>query len=170
MPRFDQTNAECSIFTFKEGLLSSVAHDLRIAVTRFELALDGGSLTARFDATSLRVDTPMKDGAPNPSALGAADKEKIAAQIRDDVLHSSRFPEAVFRSTSLTAQGDGGYEVAGELTLHGVTKEVRVRSHLVSGRQEVELRLHQPDFGITPYRAMLGTLKIQPDVVVRLRV
>lgn len=170
MPKLDQSSAECAVFTFKEGLLSSVAHDLRIAVTRFELELEGARLTARFDTTSLRVDTPMKDGAPNPSALGAADKEKIAAQIRDDVLHSSKFPEALFRSTSVTVCGDGGYEVAGELTLHGVTKPLRARSQLVSGRQEVELRLHQPDFGITPYRAMLGTLKIQPDVVVRLRV
>jgi len=28
-------------------------------------------------------------------------------------------------------------------------------------------RLHQPDFGIRPYSAMLGTLRVDADVVVR---
>ena len=36
--------------------------------------------------------------------------------------------------------------------------------------QQVELKLNQPDFGITPYRAMLGTLKIQPEVTIRITV
>ena len=56
----------------------------------------------------------------------------------------------------------------GELTLHGVTKPLAARTRLVDGRQQLELTLHQPDYGITPYRAMLGTLKIKPDVTVRI--
>jgi len=30
MPRYDQTQAECLVFTFKEGLLSKIAHDLKV--------------------------------------------------------------------------------------------------------------------------------------------
>lgn len=172
MPSYDATNAECSVLTFKEGLLSPVAHDLRLRVTRFSLEVDAAAsaIVARFDTSSLLVDCPMKDGAENPSALSASDKQKIATQIREDVLHFSRYPEAVFRSSAVTARADGGYDVEGELTLHGVTKRLAARTRLVAGRQQLELRLHQPDFGITPYRAMLGTLKIQADVVVSVTV
>src|SRR5687767_8832873 len=111
MTTFDQNNAECFVFTFKDGLLSPIAHDLRIKVTRFSVQLDeaSGTLSATFDTGSLRVDTPMKDGNENPSALSDGDKEKIAGQIRDDVLHSSKYPEARFQSRTLQKQADGGY-------------------------------------------------------------
>ncbi len=170
MPRFDSGNARCDVFTFKEGLLSPVAHDLRLRVGSFSIEVDeaAGSVIATFDTSSLSVDTPMKDGAENPSALSDADKLKIASQIREEVLHTQRFPEATFRSASLTKRADGGYDVSGELTLHGRTRPLQARTQLVSGRQQLEVELHQPDFGITPFKAMLGTLKIRAGVVVRL--
>jgi hypothetical protein len=172
MPSYDTTSAECFVFTFKEGLLSPVAHDLRLRITRFSIEVDAafGAVVASFDTNSLVVDCPMEDGAENPNALSASDKQKIAGQIRDDVLHGSKHPEAVFRSSSVTARSDGGYDLEGELTLHGVTKSLRAHTRVVAGRQQLELSLHQPDFGITPYRAMLGTLKIQADVTVRVTV
>jgi polyisoprenoid-binding protein YceI len=172
MPNYDAKTSDCFVFTFKEGLLSPVAHDLRLRLTNFSLDVDaaGTAVVASFDTSSLRVDTPMKDGAENPTALSAADKEKIAGQIRDDVLHSAKHPEAKFRSSSVSARGDGGYDLQGELTLHGVSKRIDAQTRLVAGRQQLELTLHQPDFGITPYRAMLGTLKIRADVIVRITV
>lgn len=172
MPSYDARTADCFVFTFKEGLLSPVAHDLRLQVTRFTLEVDAAnsSVLASFDTSSLRVDMPMKDGAENPSALSAADKDKIAGQIREDVLHSAQHPRAEFRSRALAARADGGFDIQGELTLHGVTRPLVAQTRSVAGRQQLELTLHQPDFQITPYRAMLGTLKIRADVVVRLTV
>jgi polyisoprenoid-binding protein YceI len=170
MPIYDAKNSQCFVFTFKEGLLSPMAHDLRIAVGTFSIDVDEaqGSVVASFDTSSLRVDTPMKDGAENPSALSASDKEKIAGQIREDVLHSSKFPAATFRSTKVAKRPDGGFDLAGDLTLHGTTKPIQARTEVVNGRQQLDLTLNQPDFGITPYKAMLGTLKIQPDVKIRI--
>jgi polyisoprenoid-binding protein YceI len=172
MATYDQNNAECFVFTFKEGLLSPIAHDLRIRITRFSIQVDDlkSSVVASFDTSSLVLDTPMKDGVENPSALSAADKEKIAGQIREDVLHSAQHGDAKFRSTAITARDDGGYDVSGELALHGVTRPLAAQTRLVAGRQQVELKLNQPDFGITPYRAMLGTLKIQAEVTIRITV
>lgn len=170
MPRYDSHNAECFVFTFKEGLLSPVAHDLRLRVGRFAIDVDETTqnVTASFDTNSLSVDTPMKDGAENPSALSAADSQKIAGQIREDVLHSARYPEVVFRGRIAAPRNDGGYDLQGELTLHGVTRPLVAHTRAVAGRQQLELTLHQPDFGVTPYRAMLGTLKIRADVTIRI--
>lgn len=169
MSTYTQDNAQCFVFTFKEGLLSPIAHDLRVQITRFSIQVDeaGAAVVATFDTSSLRVDTPMKDGKENPSALSDADKDKIAAQIRNDVLHSSKFPEARFQSRSVQKRADGGYDLEGDLTLHGTTKAISAKTELSAGRQQLDFTLHQPDFGITPYRAMMGTLKIQADVKLR---
>jgi len=169
MPVYDASVATCHIFTFKEGLLSPVAHDLRLTVARFSIEVDEArsQVSASVDTTSLSVDVPMKDGAENAGALSEADKQKIASQIREDVLHSGKHPTATFRSQSVSPRPDGGYDIAGELTLHGVKKRVELVTRLEAGRQHLDFSIHQPDFGITPFRAMLGTLKIQADVKVR---
>jgi hypothetical protein len=41
----------------------------------------------------------------------------------------------------------------------------KVGSHFVA-----QVVLHQPDFGIKPYSAMLGALRIRPDVRIELSV
>ena len=65
--RFEPPAAQCLIYTFKEGLLSVIAHDLEIRVTRWSVDIDAGPtpLSARFDATSLRVTTAMAGGRPH---------------------------------------------------------------------------------------------------------
>ena len=50
------------VFTFKAGLLSRVAHDLRLRVERFGITREGDSIRARFEANSLRVDGVMEGG------------------------------------------------------------------------------------------------------------
>lgn len=170
MPQYDQTQAECLVFTFKEGLLSKVAHDLKIKVTSFVVQLEGGAVRAEFDTRSLRVVNAMKDGHENPSALSEGDKAKIAEQIADEVLHASEHPKALFVSRSMTRRPDGGYSITGDLTLHGVSKPLQVETRLADGAQQATVELHQPDYGVTPFKAMMGTLKVKPGVIVQLRV
>ncbi|MBK7864043.1 MAG: YceI family protein [Archangiaceae bacterium] len=55
-------------------------------------------------------------------------------------------------------------EIAGRLTLHGVTKDIR----LSRKGNVVEYALDQRDFGIKQYSAMLGTLKVKPVVKVQI--
>lgn len=170
MPKYDESQAECLVFTFKEGLLSKVAHDLKIRVTRFSADVTPGSVRAEFDLRSLRVVEAMKDGSENPGALSDADKAKIAEQISNEVLHAAQHPTAVFNSRSVTPRADGGYDVEGELALHGVTQSIRAETRSEGGRQVATIELHQPTYGITPFKAMMGTLKVKADVIVRFSV
>jgi len=170
MPRYDQTQAECLVFTFKEGLLSKIAHDLKVSVTRFSIDLSPSSVRAEFDASSLRVVTAMKDGKENPDALSDGDKAKIGDQIAKEVLHADQHPSVVFTSRSVTPRADGGYNIVGELSLHGVTQPLQAETQVEANRQVVSLELHQPDYGITPFKAMMGTLKVKAEVIVRLSV
>jgi hypothetical protein len=172
MPQYDEKNAEVLVFTFKDGLLSKVAHDLKLNVSRFRVDVDpsGPSITASFDPRSLRVITSVQDGQEDPAALSDADKAKIAAQIQKEVLEAEQHEEIRFASRSVLRRPDGGYDVAGDLTLHGTTRAITAETRLVGGKQVAELTLNQPEYGITPFRAMMGTLKVKPDVRVRVSV
>ena len=168
MPHFDASTAECLVFTYKEGLLSAVAHDLQIRVERFDLDIDEGglSVSARFDAASLRVVGAVRDGTVQPDVLGEADKQKIQHNIQNDVLDTSAFPDIRYAASSVTPEGEG-FRIDGELTLHGKTRPLSIVAREKGDRIVAEAELHQPAFGIKPYSAMLGTLKIKPNVTVR---
>lgn len=168
MARHDPSSAECIVLTFKEGLLSAIAHDLQIRVRRFEIDVDDTThaITARFEAGSLSVVTAMHDGEPRPETLSDADKRKIEQNIATDVLDVRSHPDILFRSSEVSPEGEG-YRVRGDLTLHGRTRPIGFLVEKRDDRLVTEIRIHQPDFGIKPYSAMLGTLKVKPDVIVR---
>lgn len=172
MARYTQNDAEALVFTFKDGLLSKVAHDLKVSVTRFSVDFDPASskIGAEFDASSLRVIAAVQDGADNPKALSDSDKEKIAAQIQKEVLETDRHPSVRFTSTQVTRRPDGGYSITGDLTLHGTTRPISTETRLEGGRQVAEVELNQPDYGVVPFKAMMGTLKVKPAVRVRISV
>jgi polyisoprenoid-binding protein YceI len=165
---FDPTSATCLVLTYKEGLLSAVAHDLQIRITRFEIEVDDRThaVHARLEAGSLRVLGAVVDGTLREGTLSDSDKQKIEQNIREDVLDARAHPDVRFVSTSVTTEGDG-YMIQGDLILHGRTRMLTVPVKRRGDELVAEVRLHQPDFGIKPYSAMLGTLKIKPDVTVR---
>lgn len=161
MARYDASTAEILVFTFKDGLLSAVAHDLKLKATRFTLTHAEGSAQLDLDASSLRVVTAMKIGVESPGTLPAMATGEIEKNIQTDVLNSKRFPSIQFVSTSVSDR-----EVVGQLTLHGHTHEVRGPRN----GKTVEFKVDQRQFGIKPYTAMLGTLKVKPEVVVRVTI
>ena len=169
MPTYDQTRAECLVYAFKEGLLAAVGHDVKLRVGKFSVESDGATLKGTFDPASVATVTAMRQGSENPGALSDKDKRTIDGYLRDDILHPRRFPKIEFRSTEIEAEDDG-WNVEGDLTLHGRTRKVKGRVERRGDRLVGRVRVHQPDFGIEPFRAMLGTLKIQPTVEVELSV
>ena len=109
----------------------------------------------------------MKDGQEDWEALSRSDREKIESSMRDDVLHVRRHPEIRFRSTEIIDRGEDAFAIRGELTLHGTARPIHAEARRVDRGWQTEVTLHQPDFGITPYKAAFGALKVQPDVRVR---
>ena len=167
MARFDQGSAECLVFTSKEGLLSPIAHDLKIRASRFSIDADEDAPSVRMEieAGSLEVVSAMRGGREHP-ALSDQDKREIEENIRDEVLHAKRHAVIRFESTKASRRGDG-FDIEGDLTLHGVTRRVRTEARAEGDLLVAELRIHQPDFGIKPYKAALGTLRVSAEVKVR---
>lgn len=157
------------MLTFREGLLSPLAHDLVLRVTAFEIAVDpaGPRIEASFDAASLRVAQALRDGRVlPPGALSASDVRKIEANIADEVLRAQKFPVVHFSSTSVAPRGDG-YDVVGSLTLAGVAGEVAFPVRRDGERLRMQADIDQPRFGIRPYAGAFGTIRVKRAVAVR---
>ncbi|MFO0794510.1 MAG: YceI family protein [Candidatus Brocadiaceae bacterium] len=157
------------VYTFKEGFLSAVAHDLLIDVTNFTVKLTvpvSGSpfVEAEVQSNSLKVICAMKDGQHLPEALKDKDKADIEDAIVKDVLHPAKYPLILFLSKNIQAVGDV-YYAKGELTLHGVTRPVEFDFRITNGADlKGRVVLPQKDYGIKPYKALLGTLKVKNEV------
>jgi polyisoprenoid-binding protein YceI len=152
-----QGTAACRVYTFKEGLLSAVAHDLELVVGRFSLSWDepASRVEARFDAGSLRVQLPQ--------SLSAADRAQIESTLKEEILQAHRHPEIQFTGSQVRKEA-GGYRVEGTLQLRGVRQPLGAWVRERNGRLECEVELDQRQFGIAPYRAALGTLRVKPRV------
>jgi len=171
MAKLDASQVQCQVLTYKEGLLSAVAHDLKLDVKKLSIDFDPDSkkIDATFDPTSLSVRCAMKDGEERLDTLSARDKRDIEDNIAKDVLVTKKHREIRFRSTSVSETG-GVYRVSGTLQIKGQTRDVTFDLRNSGDSLEAKIRLHQPDYGVKPFSAMLGALKIKPniDVLVKL--
>lgn len=171
MLHFDATNAELTVHTTREGVLSPVGHDLELAASTLSLDVDEttGTVELRVDPHAIRVRGAVIDGALDTARLSTGDVQKIEGHLRDDVLEVARHPEIRFSGRVAKTTESGGHVVEGTLTLHGRSRPVTLRTERAGEYESGELALEQPDFGITPFRAMLGALRVRARVVIRVR-
>jgi polyisoprenoid-binding protein YceI len=99
-------------------VLFSIAH---LGLTDYYGRFDRLSGTLNFDgnepeksATSITIDTTSVD---TPSS-------RLNDMLKDGVFAASQFPGATFKSTSITRTGPDTGQIAGNLTIKGVTKPV----------------------------------------------
>lgn len=171
MARYDAYNSECLVFSYKDGLLARLAHDLKLQVERFSIEVDDESrqVKATFDPSSIQVVCAQVDGRDDPSTLGKGDKKKIHDNVVKDVLNVRKHPDIRFESTNVVSRGEG-FAIEGALQMHGKSRSIQASIRPSGNRWVTEVRVHQPDFGIKPYTAALGALKVKPDVLVRVSV
>lgn len=170
--RFTTPEVEITIRTFREGLLSSVGHDLELRLTRATAQRTAqGGLVATADTASIELVGALgADGQVDPKALSPRDRRKIEQSTVKDVLAAKKHPQALFRAPELRRTDDGGVEARGELTLHGRTRPLVLRAAPRGDRLVARLTLRQPDFGIKPFSAMLGALKVRAEVEIEISV
>lgn len=149
------------VYTFKEGLLSKLAHDLRLTLLRFSIRVRGNEVSGRFDLGSLRVDGVMKNGKLERGDLSPTDREKIQETAKD-VLHAREHPEARLLARITTSSAP--FVLDGQLTLRGETRPIKVTLERSENGLEGSVTIVPSQWGIKPYRALGGTLKVQDRV------
>ncbi len=163
-------SGECEVYTTREGALAAVGHDLVLELPGFEVEYDAasGALTASLDPKKLRVRGAMLAGREDRQSPDPKDRRTIERHVADDILEIRRHPSIRFEGKAVLAGAD--WEVTGKLTLHGTTRPLSFTAHPKGTRLEAELVLSQLDFGIKPFRAFLGALRVTPAVRLRLSV
>lgn len=158
------TTGTINVFTFKDGLLSAVAHDLRLTLDRFELEVDpeAGTVTGRFWPASARVEGAMKNGQLDAGGLSERERREIHDNLTDKILKTDRNPEVRFQGR-LAVDAPVG-RVDGTLTLAGRDAPVTVTLRREGGRYRGEAELAPSRWGIPPFKALMGAIKLQDRV------
>lgn len=148
--------------TGRTGTVARAGHDLLIEVRAWTATLDleAPRLTLDADATSLHV----LEGTGGMMALGDDDLADIRQTIDDAVLERS---DVRFRSTDVQ-RTDGGLAVRGDLTLVGTTRPITFELALDGGRVTGTAVVKQTEWGIKPYSAFFGALKVADEVRVEI--
>jgi predicted outer membrane repeat protein len=146
--------------TGRSGAAAAAGHDLDLEVTSWEATLEGGdapSVTLTADATSLTVVA----GKGGMKALTEDDKGDIKKSIDKDVLKSKAI---TFTSTSVEDNG-GALAVKGDLEIAGKSAPAEFTLTVGDdGSVSGSTTLSQKSFGIKPYSALFGALKVNDDV------
>ena len=85
------------------------------------------------------------------------------------MLEEPRLNNNEFRSSRVVRDGERA-RIEGTLTLRGVIRPLAVDAVADAAAWRAEVRLDQRDFGIKPFTAMLGALRVRADVRVAIRV
>ena len=166
MGTFTPPSSEIFVYTYREGVLAAVAHDLRLRFSTFSIQEDDHEhvIVATIEATSLKVVCARQNGQDAPQVLTDSNKHDIEKNIQTSVLRGAKHPTI---SVSLTVRELGACLASVELC--GVRRDIPVQLALDGTTRVARARLHQPDFGVKPYSAMLGALRVKPDVDIEVR-
>jgi polyisoprenoid-binding protein YceI len=152
-----------AVRTSRKGRVAKAGHDLLIHVTKWRgtLALgDEPAVTLEADATSLKV----REGTGGMMALDDGDLANIEQTIDDEVLQRQ---DISFRSTRAEEIADG-LSVTGDLTLRGTTRPIAFDLSVAEGRVRGEAVVKQTEWGMKPYTALFGALKVADEVRVEI--
>jgi YceI-like domain len=162
------SDGRLEVRTFREGVAQKVGHDLIIDVTGWsatvEVGADGAlaSIGLEADAGSLQV----REGHNGLKPLSDKDRADIRKSIDEKVLLKQPI---TFRSSAV--QNVGGVTVLGELTIVGTERPASFELQVGDdGHVTGSLPVTQSEFGIKPYKAFMGALKVRDQVDIALSV
>jgi len=158
---FGPENARLTVRTARSGAAAKAGHDLLIEVTRWSGTLDPDAdpaVTLSADPRSLRV----IEGTGGMQALDDESRAGIEQTIDDEVLKGAAIE---FRSTRF--DGLPG-RVEGELELGGARRPIGFElAPGEDGGVTGTAVVRQSDWGMKPYSALFGTLKVADEVEVQ---
>ena len=165
-------NGRLLVRTHREGLGARAGHDLVIEATRWtgQVRIDAtapprGRVDVRVDARGLEV----REGHGGARPLTDSDRLEIKGNIEGKVLHVDRAAELSFTAERVAVE-DQHARLTGDLTIGGQTRPADLDVDLEPAADGLHARgavqVRQTDFGIKPYSALLGMLRVADDVEV----
>ena len=172
----DSGSSQVRVHVGKAGIVSFAGHEHAVVAP-----ISSGTIVADSeDPTRSRVELAFETTALKVSAEGesAGDAPKVQeAMVGPKVLDAAQFPMVTFRSTRVVVRQStaGAYEleVAGELSLHGITRTLVVPVRVEAGEGRLvatgRIQLGQRDYGI--HAVGVGNLvKVKNELEIEFRI
>ena len=160
-----------SVRVFREpgALLARMAHDLELAVKQLSVReAENHQLVVDFDPASLTVTGALADGVVDPSRLDASQRAEIERNVRTQVLKTEQFSRARFEGEFDPTRTP--VPVRGTLELLGKRQPIAFELSREAEWFVGTVTLTPSRWGIPPYRALLGALKLRDTALVRVEV
>jgi len=165
--RLDANRSRFMLRAFAGGLLWFKGHDHFIAVRDFagEVRLTPQAISP----ASLEMTIRSNSLEETRDVFTEQQKQIINRELREIVLETEKYPSITFKSTNVTGKllRDGSFEgkIEGELTMHGVTRRIRIptRVNLVGNdlRAQGEFTVDRSDFNVKATSAFHGTVRVR---------
>lgn len=156
-----------SITVRRAGALASLGHDHVVASRQLQgyVAPRLGRADLYVPLDSLLVDEPaLRAGAGLDTRPSAADIEGTRTNMLSKVLQTQLHPFARVQVRT-TPDAHGEVVLVVELTVHGVTRGLRVPARIGKERGAIRisgaLSIDQSDFGITPFSILGGAIQVR---------
>jgi len=154
------------VLTYREGVAARVGHDLIIEVAEWEAQLtlaEDGAPTA-VELTAAPASLAVREGLRGVKPLTDGDRADIRRTIDDKVLEGKPI---AFHTTAIEPGAGGAVTVRGDLTLAGATRPASFSLRVgEDGRVEGRAKVRQSEWGIKPYRGLMGALRVRDEVEV----
>lgn len=151
--------------TTRSGLGRRAGHDLTIEATRWSgtARVEPEDLSACSVAVEIEVaGLEVREGTGGVLPLGDSDRLDIVKSLRK-ILQADRYPVITFRSTAVSGE-PADFKVEGELTISGTARPAVLQGRLEDDRITGRAVVVQSRWGIKPYSALLGALRLADEV------
>jgi polyisoprenoid-binding protein YceI len=106
----------------------------------------------------------VRQGTGGVKPLTGGDRAEIKRTL-EKILEAGRYPEISFAATGVSG-GEDGFSIDGNLTIKGVARPVTVRGRLNGDRALGAAVVIQSQWGIKPYSAFFGALRLRDEVAI----
>jgi polyisoprenoid-binding protein YceI len=155
----DVQRSTISIHVRKAGLLSAAGHDHWINA----LISSGAIQESPTPHVEFTVETAKMTVKPD-TKVDAKTQAEIQKDMEEMTLEIKKFPKITFQSSRVEKLAEGQWKVEGDLSLHGVTKPVRLTVTRAGDCYAARTVLKQADFGIKPVSVGGGMIKVKNEV------
>jgi polyisoprenoid-binding protein YceI len=151
---------------------AKLAHDLILSPSQWSGTMNVDADNPAASSASLSIDArsiQILEAVGGMKSLSDKDRRDIGKNIDEKVLDTSKFPTLTFESTSVSGS-EPNFNVAGNMTIKGTTRPVNVALNVNGSQVSARTSISQKDFGIKPFSAMMGAIKLRDDVEFELTV
>ena len=164
--RVEPADSLVVVRVYRGGRLAKLGHDHVVSSKEPHgfIDADKGRCDLYVAVQSLAVDDPAQRAAAGfESTPSESDIAGTRSNMLEKVLEAERFPFVVLRVRGVEQDA-----VQAELSLHGVTRPLRIPAKVDAGAERIDVSgsfpINQSDFGIEPFSVLGGALTVQDRV------